>query len=363
MVPARRMAARRRPVLAALLAAAALAAACGESTGPRQSAEVTVMTRNLYLGADIFRVMDAGSAQEIPVVVSTIFQIVQSNDFPARAGALAAEIQATNPDLIGLQEVTLYRTQTPSDYITGTTEPNATEVFIDFLEVLLDSLDARGLDYRVASEVVNADVEMPAAVSATEFFDVRMTDRDVILARSDVQTSNAFAGAFQIIVPFELPTGDTIWFERGYTSVDAMVDGVDFVFVNTHLEVSGGGQLEQVQTMQAAELIQRYSGEPRVVAVGDFNTGPGDGPYQLLAGSFTDAWTALGTGDPGLTCCFPEFLSQTSDLYSRIDLILYRGDIQALSAQVVGDDPADRTPGGLWPSDHAGVVATLRINR
>jgi hypothetical protein len=32
-----------------------------------------------------------------------------------------------------------------------------------------------------------------------------------------------------------------------------------------------------------------------------------------------------------------------------------------VSAEVVGDDPADRTTGGLWPSDHAGVVATLRI--
>jgi hypothetical protein len=31
------------------------------------------------------------------------------------------------------------------------------------------------------------------------------------------------------------------------------------------------------------------------------------------------------------------------------------------SARVVGDQPGDRTPGGLWPSDHAGLVATLRI--
>jgi hypothetical protein len=26
---------------------------------------------------------------------------------------------------------------------------------------------------------------------------------------------------------------------------------------------------------------------------------------------------------------------------------------------VIGEEDADRTPSGFWPSDHAGVVATL----
>jgi hypothetical protein len=251
--------------------------------------------------------------------------------------------------------------QDPSDYITGNTSVNATEVHIDFLEVLLDSLTARGLSYSVASQVVNADVELPAARSQTEFFDIRMTDRDVILARSDVSTSNAGDAGFAVIVPYELASGDTIWFERGYTWVDATVDGVDLVFVNTHLEVSGGGQLEFIQSAQANQLINQFGFTVPVVLVGDFNTAPGAGPYGVLTGTFTDAWTALGTGGAGLTCCQPEFLSQSSDLYSRIDLILYQGDINVLSAEVVGDEASDRTPGGLWPSDHAGVVATLRI--
>jgi hypothetical protein len=28
---------------------------------------------------------------------------------------------------------------------------------------------------------------------------------------------------------------------------------------------------------------------------------------------------------------------------------------------LIGDTPADFTPSGLWPSDHAGVVATLTL--
>ncbi|MGK7311024.1 MAG: endonuclease/exonuclease/phosphatase family protein, partial [Candidatus Longimicrobiales bacterium M2_2A_002] len=264
------------------------------------------------------------------------------------------------PHLVGLQEMELYRTQDPSDYITGNTSVNATDVFLDFLAVLQDSLAARGLDYAVASQVTNADVELPAAVSQTEFIDIRLTDRDVILARSDVATANAGSDGYETIVPYELASGDTVWFERGYTWVDATVDEVDFLFLNTHFEVSAGGQLTFFQNAQADELIGRFGSAVPAIAVGDFNTGPGDAPYGLLTGTFRDAWADAGSGD-GLTCCHPALLTGSQDLYERIDLILYQGAMTPLAAQVVGDEPADRTAGGLWPSDHAGVVATFRI--
>ncbi len=348
---------RRLPLLLVLIAAAAIGTACEDSTTPdRDTADVTVMTRNLYLGGDIFRITQATSPQQIPVIVAQVFAAVQANDFPARAGALAAEIEESAPHLVGLQEVSLYRIQDPSN-----PQTLATEVYLDYLEVLLDSLDARGLNYRVVSQVENADVQMPAARSATEFFDVRLTDYDVILARADVETRNPGAAGFQIIFPFELVTGDTIWFDRGYVWADATVDDIDFTFVNTHLEVSADGQLHPVQSAQVTEINVQFGDRTPVIAVGDFNTEPGEQPYQILTGTFTDAWTALGTGGAGLTCCFQEFLDEPADLYSRIDLIVYRGDVDVLSAQVVGDQPADRTPGGLWPSDHAGVVATLRV--
>nr|NIQ56594.1 endonuclease [Gemmatimonadota bacterium]NIR38728.1 endonuclease [Actinomycetota bacterium]NIS33362.1 endonuclease [Actinomycetota bacterium]NIT96850.1 endonuclease [Actinomycetota bacterium]NIU68256.1 endonuclease [Actinomycetota bacterium] len=239
--------------------------------------------------------------------------------------------------------------------------PNATDVYIDFLAVLTDSLTARGLDYVVASQVQNADVELPVAKSQTEFFDVRLTDHDVILARSDIETANPGSGGYQVEVRFEISPGDSILFDRGYTWVDVTKDEVDFVFLNTHFEVSAGGQLEIVQRAQANQLIQEFAAEPRLIAVGDFNTGPGDLPYTTLTGTFTDAWTAWGAGGQGLTCCQPELLTESQNLYSRIDLILYLGNIQVLAADVVGEETGDKTPGGLWPSDHAGVVATLEI--
>jgi hypothetical protein len=51
----------------------------------------------------------------------------------------------------------------------------------------------------------------------------------------------------------------------------------------------------------------------------------------------------------------------------RIDLILVRNNnrgttvIGPVFATVWGDEQADRTASGLWPSDHAAVIAELRI--
>ena len=44
-----------------------------------------------------------------------------------------------------------------------------------------------------------------------------------------------------------------------------------------------------------------------------------------------------------------------------LDLILFRGPFKVDDVDVVGEDPDDRTESGLWPSDHAGVVATLEL--
>jgi hypothetical protein len=40
---------------------------------------------------------------------------------------------------------------------------------------------------------------------------------------------------------------------------------------------------------------------------------------------------------------------------------MLRGRGHVLHARVVGDEPDDRTAGGLWPSDHAGVIATIQL--
>jgi endonuclease/exonuclease/phosphatase family metal-dependent hydrolase len=105
-----------------------------------------------------------------------------------------------------------------------------------------------------------------------------------------------------------------------------------------------------------------------VILLGDLNSkadGTGTPTYANLLKpkvGFVDAWTEGGSGE-GLTCCQDaNLLNPQSNLEDRRDFVLVgRGPFQVIDAQVVGADPADRTLSGLWPSDHAGVVAELRL--
>ena len=349
---------------AALLAAAALAGCDNADPDPTAEAEVTVMTRNLYLGADLFTLLQAQTPEQVPALAGALWADVLASDFSARAGALAAEIEAHGPDLVGLQEVSLYRTQAPSDYA-ASPGPNAEAVALDFLSILQDSLAARGPAYTAVATNTNADVELPAIVAGEGLVDVRLTDHDVILARAGVATAGATSQRFNFAAEIPIGGGE-IPFVRGYSLLTATVDSVDFTFVNTHLEVAAG-EAVNAQIIQANELRNALRSRAGiVVAVGDFNSDPaeagqGGDSYRLLTGGeapFADAWTAGG----GFTCCqAADLRNEASALSERIDLVLHRGDVTVLDAEVVGEEPGDRTGGGLWPSDHAGVVATLRL--
>ena len=70
-----------------------------------QAQEITVMTRNLYLGASLDAALATNTPLEIPGVVSQTWAQILAANFPERAQALADEIGETRPHLIGLQEV------------------------------------------------------------------------------------------------------------------------------------------------------------------------------------------------------------------------------------------------------------------
>ena len=53
----------------------------------------------------------------------------------------------------------------------------------------------------------------------------------------------------------------------------------------------------------------------------------------------------------------------TSTLDRRIDFVLATGAVKTRAAAVVGDEPADKTESGFWPSDHAGVIAVLKFDQ
>ena len=133
-------------VLAAVAALAAPAARANDETN-QDHRRVTVMTQNLFLGADLNPIFRAPSLFALFAAVGGAWNSVQANDFPARAQALADEIAAARPDLVGLQEATLYRTDVPPD---GPATPAETVAY-DYLQLLVDALAQRGLSYEPVS--------------------------------------------------------------------------------------------------------------------------------------------------------------------------------------------------------------------
>ena len=343
-------------------------------SGPPVS--VKVMTRNLYLGADLIPVVAAMTVEEIPAKVALLWKTMLASDLPGRAKLLADEIAAAQPDLVGLQEAVVFYKQTPGDFSFAAPAVNATEVQFDFVQLLLTELQARGTEYVAAVVSKNTDVELPAA-DDVQPFDVRMTDRDAILVRKGarVETSNPVATLFQSHLAFRIPFGSTtgapVDLVRGVVRVEATVEGARFTFANTHLEVGGGGNNEMarsylapLQEMQARDLLNVLNPVAGpVVLVGDFNSaanGSTTTSYATIAGRFTDAYAKTNPGQPGFTCC-TDISAPAAMPGSRIDIVFYRGGVTAQAVEIIGVDPAKRSPMGLWPSDHAGVVASLQV--
>jgi endonuclease/exonuclease/phosphatase family metal-dependent hydrolase len=338
--------------------------------GNQKDRDLSVMTRNMDAGSDFGYILVAAAhpnpdpqlaqIQMLTAITQTFYEMVISN-FAGRADGIAAEIQATQPYLVGLQEVTTLRT--------GAYPGHATNVVADNLESLLQSLAQRGLHYQVLKLQKNSDIEMPAFDASYNLITVGFTDYDAVLVRTDLPVSqlkieNVNAQYFSTILNFPV-AGQDVPFTRGWISVDAKLRGKDYRFVTTHLETF----YNDVQYAQALELLSGplQTSLPTILA-GDLNSDANAPSYLngpafgvLIGGGFNDIWGALHPNEAGLTWPnFAEDESTNTTPYQRIDLVLTRGNgVEAESEQLVGTGPINGSE--LWASDHAGVVATLRL--
>jgi endonuclease/exonuclease/phosphatase family metal-dependent hydrolase len=346
------------------------ALASGAAAPAPAARELTVMTRNLYVGADLGPVATAPNLLAASEAAGVAYAQVQATNFPERAEALADEIAERLPTLVGLQEV--------SQVLSGPAfDPApAAAVEYDYLATLLGELAERGLNYQVVAEVTVFDGELPIRTGGAFTQDLRLIDREVILARGDLpvselRLSNVRTGHFaaHLAVPVGGAGGPLLSFDRGWASVDARVRGKTVRFITTHLEPdSPVPAIDAIQVAQGDELLAGPAAtDLPVILVGDFNSradGTGTATYgRLIGAGFTDCWSATHPGELGNTAFFDADLRDPTDTLSeRLDLVLFRGDLRAFAADVLGDELADRTPSGLWPSDHAGVVATLGLH-
>lgn len=320
------------------------------------AAHISAMTRNLYIGADVDKVIAALASpdptDDIPALLAAL-AVLQATDFPTRAAAIAGEVAINHPDVIGLQEVSRLDVDLTAFGIPAV-------VHQDFLAILLSALEAKGLHYRVAASIQNTAAAPIPGISLVDF-DVLLVRDGRVSVGPDVVARN-YSNNIGAVAP-----GVTII--RGWVAINATIDGHPYTVASTHLESGSAPGLDQLRAAQVSELAASLAGATRVVVLGDFNDIPGSLMYQVMTGAgYADTWGELRPRQPGYTCCQVEDLSnQVSVLDQRIDYVFARGaggphGRLLGEIRLVGNQPHDRVAGPahrIWPSDHAGLAALL----
>ncbi len=381
-----------RGLVPALIAAAFVAPAAADAK-PKPK-PVKVLTRNVYLGADLTPGVQASDFQGLVDAAGVILKQVDDNDFATRAKGLAAEIKAKKPDLVGLQEAALWRTGPCTE---NPLPPKATTVRYDYLALLVRQLNKGKKRYRVVISqpefdfevFANTDGDRSTAAPGCQFgseINGRLTMRDAILARvggkSKVRTAKAKAGHFDTLLQVR-PAGVQVNVTRGWTAVDASVGkSRKFHFVNTHLEAFdnqasnhttkntdvGNGQIREAQAKELFASGGPATGKLPVILLGDLNSDtktevkPGDGlAYAALTGA---GFVERATSNP-LGCCLNADVltaaggGSAADFDHKVDHVMTNrpNKVKLVKSSVLGLQPVN----GFWSSDHAGLFSRLSV--
>lgn len=356
---------KRFGLAAAIVASLAIGLSISASA-QNKNRNLVVMSRNLDTGSDYNLVLKATTSTELVLAVAATYKEIVDSNIPERADAIALEIQQQQPDLVAVQEVT--------QLLHGPLGGPATTMDADQLQALTAGLQSRGLHYRVLSSQKNSDLELPALDLSQGWFDARVVDFDVVLARTDLPISEfkveqVTQQHFTHILQFTM-LGTSIEVPRGWIAVDVKLRGKPYRLVNTHLESID----YSIQARQAEELVNGPAiADKPVILAGDINSdASGSDPvlsasYQtLVSAGFLDFWPTKHPGDPGFTNPLhgedPYTPVETPN--QRIDVILSKQGgkgIEARDVFLIGNTTSDLTLHGLWPSDHAGVVASFTL--
>jgi hypothetical protein len=328
----------------------------------RHAPPLSVMTWNLYVGTDVDAVILAlandDPSDDFPTLLQQL-QVLQATDFPTRAKAFADHIQRERPHVVGLNEVS-------NIFVDLTAYGVPVNFGLGFLGILQMELWNRGLNYVAVDSVLNID--------ASPVPGIRLMDFDVLLVDADrVTTLSTFGKNFEYNIG---PVAPGVSLIRGWLSATVSLDDEVYTVVTTHTEAGGENDpTSPLPTLRAAQiseitgLFTATADTHPVIIVGDLNDVEGSPMYQVLEGAgFTDVWDALRPFQRGYTCCHQYDLSNPrAEFTKRIDYIWARGlDLgkHGLKGQIeiLGESRRDRVDGpvyDIWPSDHAGLVATL----
>lgn len=322
-----------------------------------------VMTYNMYVGTDYAGMLDHDLNNFLQAATNMVLGI-RASDPAGRAQAIAREIVATKPHLVSLQEV--------ATLSTGPTKDNLTSEF-DYLQLLLQALSAQGAQYVPVAWSTTWDAIVP---TSTGF--ARNTWSVYVLARADLNSEDfsftgSQGGTFTTTlvvhlyaldgrssfcpVPLKLDGTCRMPWPRGWAYTDVFYRDKRFRIIGAHLDSSSA----LLEVPQGLELLNgpAKTSLPVIVAA-DLNcdcSNPDDPMYATCVNfsnaGFTDAWAAANPFATGYTKHLPV-------VTKRSDYVMARGRFHVQAADIVGDQVSDKTTSGLWPSDHAGVVARLQ---
>jgi hypothetical protein len=122
----------------------------------------------------------------------------------------------------------------------------------------------------------------------------------------------------------------------------------------------------KIRAAQAKELTKdALKSSEQVILADDLDSGDAkdnepEKPGDELA---LKALTKFGMKNNGArqSCCFENLLDPNGVFDHTVDHVLTKPGLTTVKAFVTGHDASERTPSGLWPSDHGGVVSRLRL--
>ena len=339
------------------------------------------MSRNVFLGADLGPVINATGIAPAIDGAGTVWNELQSTKFTERAVPLAREIKASKADLVGLQEVALWRKQTPSDGGAAPISPipgatPATTVEFDFLDLLKKQL---GNSYKVVVVQEEFEAELPVDADGNDAtgtgplaslgadFDARLTMRDVILIKrgSKVKVGKTRKGHFTTRYEPDIG-GIKLPVDRGWASVEARVGKRKFRFIDTHLEAFGDPKIREAQAKELTkgplktQDADRAGRRPQLRHRAPQRAGEaGRRPRVPRAGRSSASRTTARVQ----SCCFDSLFDANATFDHTVDHVLTKPGLTTTRASVTGNDAGERTASGLWPSDHGGVISRMRLRR
>lgn len=379
---------------------------------------ITVMSRNIYLGADVGVALE--KIPNFPAAAQFMWDQMKQTNFAARAPKLAREAAFDRPELIGIQEATIW-------YCKKDLFSDQVEVF-NFLNEFVAATKQTGVGYSLAKAngvtafnpgyAINAvpfltrvnDPEVFNPIFQQDSASCGFTIGDALLVRDDVKNQIIQVGNTEFDATYSIvPTIMTIY--RGYTWADFKVRDSVVRVITTHLESLWDENKVPNSALQAQQLVADLKdAKMPVIIMGDFNAdvrdprplnapNPGEQPVvsdtcptpggakcnaystMIEAGFdnsspdasnpryFTWGASALLNGPDKKRDKFAKAFGNQYGFTDRLDYIFTKNVYTTVSSKIIGNVWPDGS--GVWscgtelcfPSDHAGVVATIELPR